>query len=271
MRIGQSGATPWKALGLQTAIQGIIKNARCVLDRAPGYATFHCFDMFAGTGVNDYGDGSPVILANSISCDYRGIGKRKVNMVFVERSKRNFEQLVANTKNIEANKIRANCTKVLYEIPEIISGKYMENRKYAVGLIILDPNGLLNQEQWDALKYVSNECPRIDIILNWNISALHRCRGVSTIEDFKKFNHMRMTDFIRQMGKECQYVRNHSLADHTSWTILLLSNIPVCGIKEAGFNSIRTRDGKRTIQYCDGDKGFRNPIPLPLFKGMTCS
>ena len=271
MRIGQSGATPWKALGLQTAIQGIIKNARYVLDRAPGYATFHCFDMFSGTGLNNYGDGSAVILANSIACEYQGIGKRKVNMVFVEKSKNNYEQLLINTKNIEANKIKADCTNIIYEIPSIIKDKYLENNKYAVGVIILDPNGLLNQKQWDALKFVATECPRIDIILNWNISAFHRCRGVVAIKDFEKFDHMRMTDFIKYMNKKYSYVRNHSNADHTSWTILVLSNIPIGGIKEAGFNSVRTKDGKKTIQFSDADKGFRNPIQLPLFKGVPCN
>jgi len=263
--IGQSGATPWKALGLQTAIQSIIKNARYAIDRAPGYATFHCFDMFAGSGLNDYGPGSAVILANSLACDHHGIGGRKVNMVFVEKDKTTFQQLLINTKSIEANKINTDCTEVLYKIPSIISETYFEKQQYAVGVIILDPNGLLTSEQWKALKYVAVKCPRIDIILNWNISALHRCRGVKKIETFRKFDYMRMTDFINFISKKHSYVRDHYHSDHTYWTILAFSNTSISGIKEAGYNHIKRMPAKKTIQFSDLDAEFRNPIQLPLF------
>ena len=72
MKVGQSGATPWKVLGLQTAIQGIIKNARYVLDRSPGYLML------------DF-----VSLVTSFCA--RLYGKR--------RSKRNTEKLIKELKN----------------------------------------------------------------------------------------------------------------------------------------------------------------------------
>lgn len=56
-----------------------------------------------------------------------------------------------------------------------------ENPKYAIGSVIVDPNGFQSQRESayprDALKEFAQEFPRIDLILNLNISLFARVQG----------------------------------------------------------------------------------------------
>lgn len=249
--IGQSEVTPWKELGFQCLMQGIIVKSKIMIDSFGGRATFHCYDLYAGTGVNDWGDGSAKIMSNTVSCDTYGLGSRVVNMVFTEKDKKHYKKLVENTKHIRANKLNCDCKTALTDIKRTIEVDYMEDPKKAVGVILLDPNGLVKANQYKTLRLVAEECPYLVIIINYNITALQRCQGVKKIKSFEDFNNRSVENTKTDLKRNHCYIRDIVASNHTKWTMLALSNFYISGIKEAGF-CIDTRfKGKNISRQVD--------------------
>ena len=90
MKVGQSDITPWKELCFQELLESFMESAKYPLSNAienKRPALFHVYDLYAGTGVNDYGEGSTRVFYNKLNCIGGLTGK--FNLTAVEKNKSN--------------------------------------------------------------------------------------------------------------------------------------------------------------------------------------
>ncbi len=261
--IGQGKNTAWKELGFQEAISALLKNAKHAISRFGGGASVHIVDANAGSSLNEYGNGSTRIIWNLLVCPVDGVGDIDVNFISVEKNRNTYADLVKNVEDTRIKTLNCDSSIVVEALPEIICENFFENPLHAVGFVLIDPNGLIDKKMLRALSVLGALCPRIDVVLNVNVSALKRCKGVKSIPCFDWFKSLNIENLQKVTGKKNCWIRDVTKETKTHWTIAVFTN---CSPKRsimnsAGFHKTTTNKGALSRLKVDKDKPVQMEIP----------
>lgn len=258
--IGQSNITPWKELCFQEILTSFMEMAKWSIRTAKRNmrkSLFHVFDLYAGIGVNDYGEASTRIFYNKLNC-VGGLDNSMFSLVAVDKDKCNCDRLRLNLADIADNItiMNSSASDIIMSIPRNIRDIYGEKPCNAFGVVFLDPNGVVKKEEYNALVQLSMECPRIGIVANMSVTQLHRNRGVKKIKGFGIYNQIgRLSKWQRDFNKKHLYVREILQGGRHKWTIAALTNDPLYGINkklsDCGFYNANSERGTQILSEID--------------------
>lgn len=163
---GQSWATEHKEVGLRASFLINLRICKVVRERSRFRQAYHHFDLHAGSGWNEKVGvmGSPMAFYDALE----GSGHPQAVAHFVERDKGRACQLEERLLCSPYADWHVHCednAKFCPRIPDIIRGRG-ENPRYAMGTILIDPNGPTDTP-YDEVAEVLRQCPRLDVIYNF--------------------------------------------------------------------------------------------------------
>ena len=242
---GQSDATEFKQRGLEAAFT---VNMKVFQAKFQGRFQYFHFDLNCGSGINaDFGCiGSPIAFvraAESVGVEDYFAGFCDINSEHLRELHRHNEV----GENDRCYRFHGHNASLVEAVPEIILARG-ENPKYAVGMVLADPNG--TDVPLDELEWLSEACPRMDIVINWNSTQFKRDRGA--------FGEDRPTleDAMRRVRKDHWLIREP--AGVWQWTLVIGRNVHVGDHKALGFYSLESLKGQEIFDRC-GFKGGINP------------
>lgn len=136
---------------------------------------FH-FDLYSGCGYNEKSRciGSPIAFLNA------AIESKKHNFYahFVDKDESSCEKLfnlVSRSEHWDRCCVHPGDNRDFIEaIPSIITHRH-HDPKWSLGSVLIDPNG--HDIPWEELAWLGKECPRLDVIINYNTSIVKRLAG----------------------------------------------------------------------------------------------
>ncbi len=251
--VGQSKATIWKEICIQTCLQNSIQRGNRVIHEHGGNRPFFCFDLFAGDGKNKFGSGTVKLANKALHCSINGVKLSKVHIVG-EKCEINYKSLVSECSELRNITIlNTDCCDFAYNIPGIIKNNFFETPSKAVGFVILDVNGTIKPQYWEAFRYLAEKCPNLDILSNWLVSSIKRNRHAFP----HLYTERNMQDFINHMPHKHSYVgARHKAPDKPSiWSMLLFTNnYPKVGLRKKSIRFYKTTSnkGKEIVRNNDG-------------------
>jgi len=167
---GQSGYTRFKQERFAPVLAQSLR-----ISKAPSvvrYPYYHV-DLNAGGGFNaDAGvEGSPLNFLRAVE----RTGRSNVYVFFVDRDPIAIEELIRQPAVLAYSRDRLSIhegdnAELLPIVREFVRAR--ERRpEYAVGSILIDPNGYHNGIPWEALRLFCAEFPRFDLFLNLNVRS----------------------------------------------------------------------------------------------------
>lgn len=171
---GQSHATEDKARGFKSIFETNLRVSKIVFDRTPFPCRYFHFDLHGGSGFNDEVGviGSPVLFAEL--AQQEGVPFR---MHVAEIDKQRAGQLSHRLANVDNAYVHTGDNRELAAmIPDVIRD-CRANPEYAIGSVVVDPNGMKNGVPWDELSRSLAQCPRIDIVINYAALGVKRAAG----------------------------------------------------------------------------------------------
>lgn len=169
MTQGQSGYTRFKYARFAPVLAQSLRISKAVpVARFPYYH----IDLNAGSGFNDDAgvDGSPLNFLDAV----RRTGRDNFYAFFVDHTLECIAQL-GGRPEIEAHPTRvflhhADNAEVLPVVSQFIAD-HERNPRFAVGSIVIDPNGYHGGVPWEPLRTFCAAHPRIDIFINLNLRS----------------------------------------------------------------------------------------------------
>lgn len=249
---GQSDVTPSKEEGFGAMLRinlSIAKYSPALKDRL----YFH-FDLNCGKGWNSDLEcpGSPMVFFEEAD----RVGKQVVG-VFVDRDVESIKRLVTlqEVRRTNAFCVAGDNADFVQCIPHIIRS-FGENPKYAIGTVLCDPNG--TDIPFAGLASVFRQCPRLDVIINWNAIAIKRERGAKLA--LKRQPPPRIECLPKLFGKRYWHIR-HKAGVH-QFSILIGRNMKANDYKRLGFYCMDSPQGKSIVQDLDWSKRGADECPL---------
>lgn len=171
---GQGAGTEYKERRL-----GAVFKINLCISKSPklkDHPYFH-FDLYAGSGYNELADckGSPIAFIDAVKCS----GRTNFYAHFVEQDKISCGQLY---RRISRHEFWSRCSvhpgnndSFIEAIPDLIRYRN-QNPKKTIGSVLIDPNG--HNVHWEKLEWLSTQCPKLDIVINYNTSIVKRITGI---------------------------------------------------------------------------------------------
>jgi len=236
---GQSDKTEWKERGISCSLSigmGIFWRKF----GGKNYGVYQHFDLNSGSGINEDFDciGSPLAFVREVD---RLPGFRyRAHFVDV-----NPAASAALSKNPEID--RRHCyihcgdnQDFCQAIPDIID--LTDKHKMAIGSVLIDPNGA--DVPIDEIALLSEKCPRIDFIVNWNSTAFKRC-----LNNPKVAPKGRLHELIEAANRSNWLIRR-PVSCH-QWTLLVGRNMATGDHRSMGFYHLDSPAGKEIFDYCN--------------------
>lgn len=217
-------------------------------------------DLNCGSGWNEQANcyGSPIQFIEAMA-----EVNRKFCAYFCDkdqnRCETSLQTIVENYNDLTVgSKIRyfwKNNSKLLTKLADWIidSG---ENPQYAVGAILSDPNGpsIDGFPLKEIVEFVE-QFPRIDVILNVNVTTMKKCRGVKKIEGFiDDWPAKTLREMIQLIPKRYWLIREPVLSKGYYYVILCGRNIRTGDHRKLGFHQVASQTGFQIIQKADSDR-----------------
>ena len=220
-------------------------------------AKYHHFDLNAGSGRNDIAgcDGSPVVFLKVVS----GLGVSNFAAHFVDRDETATTGL-SNLLSEQWSEQLSRCTiyngenrEFVLAIPDLVRHFGSREPKYDLGMIVCDPNG--TDIPWLELRHVSIACPRLDFLINYNLTQHKRDRGAGYKPDLV------LTDHILLLNKRYWLIMDSKPTSSYEWTILVGRNYYMGDWKKMRFYDLKSREGEEMLRRSLS----RNEREWPLF------
>ena len=246
---GQSDITEFKQRGLEAAFT---VNLKVFQAKFKGRFRYFHFDLNCGSGTNeDFGCiGSPIAFIRAAE----SAGVNDYFAGFCDINEQHLEALQGHKEigeNDQCFMFHGPNASLIEAIPEIIEARG-EKPKYAIGMILADPNG--TEVPLEQMEWLSRICPRMDIVINWNSTQFKR--------DFGAFGQGRPTldGAMRRLRKAHWLIREPVKA--WQWTLVIGRNVEVGDHKALGFYRLESEKGQEIFDRC-GFKGGVNPSRPP--------
>lgn len=241
---GQSDATEYKQRGIGAACAVSLD----IFRRRFGATRFRYwhFDLNAGTGYNDTAGcvGSPIaFIRQAASC---GVGNFQAH--FCDIQAESCAALMARGELV--NEPRAfvhhgDNREMVLAIPDIIR-RYSERPELAIGTVLADPND--SRVPLDQLEWLSANCPRLDLIINWNSTAPKRVNGAAAKGLIDPMPTLAET--ISRCGKSAWLIREPVGGTH-NFTLLIGRNYRVGDHRVLGFHHLDSEKGQQIFELCN--------------------
>lgn len=241
LKQGQGISTEFKERGLQAAFT---INLRIFQNRFGGdkYPYFH-FDLNCGTGWNDESNciGSPLAFlqatqntgCNRFFAGFCDIDDNKLKLLFSRPELQNKNCWSFHGDNSE----------LPYAIPGIIRSQG-DNPKMAIGMVLVDPNGY--NIPLEPLVWLSKECPKLDVVINWNSTAAKRNR----YNPISGGDHVpTLEQVIENLNKKYWLIRKPMTAHQ--FTLLIGRNFSTGDHKSLGFYHLNSMLGQDIFAQCN--------------------
>jgi hypothetical protein len=249
---GQSLATIDKQRCLASALAISMRVAN---SKFKGFTYFHC-DANAGSGWNEQVsvDGSPIVFhkladqylpdmrRQAFFCDINEDYIKRLNRRLTENRWCDHSHLFAQD-NEEVLPVFAQCIRNSGEKPH-----------YAVGSIIVDPNGYFYRNQKGlgapvaSLQEFTSVFKRIDLVLNLNISSYWRMQGQAWPKPL-----MAPSEVLRSLNKQYWLVRRTNYGGW-EWMLAVGRNVETGAHTRLGFHDIRSDEGRELMARFDGQR-----------------
>lgn len=286
MTVGKSGITPFKQKNVQDILSSRIGKCCGIWKREKDSAWYNqeerqnvFIDFTAGDMSNE--DTSPMTFIQTL----RKYSFFPSVLYLIEKDKKTFQTLLKNIRklNVKTNynvispmfaddkelcTIDAEHCKVP---PEIILknmnlceflGEFHGIHKYRYGLAYYDPNGFKHQDYKCIFSFMNNN-PRMDIIININVTQIRRNAGVKKYEGFQKYRNIDLKRVINILSrlKRNVFIRNNFTIEIDSkpksthkFILVYATNDPNMKMPvEYGFVSIQSEDGFQLIKKYNYD------------------
>lgn len=250
---GQGDSTEFKERGLSAAFWVNLTIFQRGFGQAGRFRYFH-FDLNAGGGFNEQAGciGSPLAFlqaTRSANCERFFAG-------FVDIDKAKVRSLLARPElqRPDCFMFHGDNRGFIGQIPDLIRA-YGENPRQAIGTVLSDPNGI--EVPLEELAWLSGECPKLDLVINWNSTSVKRTMGVFG-------RGTRLTDALPVLRKKHWLIRM-PLTIH-QFTLLIGRNIPTGEHRRLGLYHLNSPPGVSILNRCsytaEERKGGSQP---PLF------
>jgi hypothetical protein len=249
---GQGSATEFKQRGLQAAFS---INLQIFCNKFGGRFSYFHFDLNCGSGYNDVAGciGSPIAFLRAAS----SAGVDNFLACFVDNCESSLQTLKEQKEIKESNNcamFHGDNSSFIKSIPEIIRARG-DDPKYAVGMVLSDPNG--SGVPIDELAWLSMVCPRLDFIVNWNSTIVKRCN--KQVHRTEKMRRTCLADALQMLGKKHWLIRDPRTSQQ--WTLLVGRNIKAGNHRELGFFNLDTAHGQRLLDRCNYTRSEIPPNP----------
>lgn len=245
---GQGVSTEFKERGLEAAfsINMRVFSGLKAKHAYGGRWRYHHIDLNAGSGINEEVGciGSPLAFieaAEKMGCSDYFAG-------FCDTDESALAKLIrrdAVKENPNVFLFNGDNASLIEAIPSLVSSG-RENPKYAMGMVLSDPNG--TDIPLDGLEWLAEEVPRIDLCLNWNSTQFKRNRGA--------FGDDRptMKEAIDRLGKKHWLIREPM--GRWQWTLLIGRNTRIGEQPSLGFYHLDSEKGQDIFRRCNFPKGI---------------
>ena len=226
---GQGGTTELKVRGIGAAITVTMRI--CTIPKLEQFPYWH-IDLNAGSGYNHEAGciGSPLAFLNAAE----KVGKKNYRAFFCDINRAAISELRSTLLgNPRCSCIHENNRVLLPEIARLIRARE-SNPHFAMGTVLCDPNGYFYGDAvpTEELYQFCREFPRIDVILNLNVTIRRwirgniaarrrgwedkRCLRVDELPDFLNRKHWLIRDLASKGGHQFTVMvgRNHKMDDH---------------------------------------------------------
>lgn len=227
---GQSAATEAKVRGIGELIRINLRIFSHVNARYGGrYRYFH-FDLHAGSGWNHEVNviGSPLAFLSAADA----IGEPYL-AVFVEQDESRAMELAKKTADVESAFVKyGDNVSLCAEIPDIIR-QFGENPRYAMGSVLIDPNGPSGGIPWERLSILFRQCPALDVIVNYPATGMKRDAGQARRAGRMSPHFVSIDELPQRLGKEHWIIRPPQGA--WQWTLTIGRNMGVNDYTKKGW------------------------------------
>lgn len=235
---GQGESTEFKERGLQAAFTINLRIFQAKFGNR--YRYFH-FDLNSGSGMNEIVKciGSPLAFLKAV----QETGCNNFFAGFCDKESSLLETLFHRTELQHESCFAFNGDNqdLLYAIPDIIR-YYQENPFYALGMILVDPNGA--DIPLKAMEWLSTQCPRIDFVINWNATSAKRNRSV-----FGNHHIPSLEEVIARSNKTCWLIRQPITANQ--FTLIIGRTIKIGEHRSLGFYDLYSSRGREIFNRCN--------------------
>ncbi len=227
-------------------------------------------DTNAGSGANANCDGSPIVaIRAAVNSDRDAPVRLHFCEVDTERAACLHSNCFGQVQRLPPESEISTCAMDNADFLRHMTATILEEESSAAtGTVLCDPNGFPHGCPVDALDDFMGIFPRMDLILNLNLSLFARVRGClnSSREDIRKgfLDWPKLDALIERFHKFFAFVRNPSLGPHERFTIFFLTNNPNVGTRR--FLDFFPRG---SAQWTEIIEGFRRINPEQgFFEGM---
>jgi len=201
------------------------------------HASYQHFDLNAGCGINDQVGviGSPLVFQyESARC-----GLHRYDAYFCDHSLdavNGLKTCLAPADGGRMHVIHGDNAQFCEHIPRLIR-EAGEREKYALGSILVDPNG--TSIPLDAVAKVAHQCPRLDVFIGIAATALKRAAAYQVPS---------IRDIVHQIPKRHWLIRTP--IGPWQWTMLLGRNFAVGEHRALGFYDLDSESGQEILARC---------------------
>jgi len=194
---GQSFITEEKARGFTSVFRQQLSVVKYSQNPVIANSIYVHIDLHAGSGFNSEVGviGSPVLFESTA----HNLEFERYVLLCVEKDKHRIAELGSRLqKNDRAFPHWGDNGELCECVPDILRGHNIEPSN-AVGSVLIDPNGFVDQIPWRQLDELFKRCGRIDVVFNFPGTAYTRNRAHS--------DHVDISELPKRMSKAHWFIR----------------------------------------------------------------
>jgi hypothetical protein len=247
--VGKSAITPFKQEDLLSLLTQQIGNAYGVYRKYSTEAYYnnceqnYFIDCSAGN-MNEYEKTSPGIFLKELY-KYQYFPSK---LLLIEKNKITYKKLKENFDKLNLSRPYPNVFIFKKDMKNVLCE--LNPHKYRYGLIYFDPNGF-RIDDYEAISKFLIGNPRMDLIININVTQIKRNRPVHKINGFDKYNNLYLSNIQELFHKNNVWVRDdvmlRKVRSMFKYVMMFGTNNPNFNLRCHNFVRLESEEGQRVI------------------------